>query len=147
MTQISITDAFMRALADLDPADAKRATAFLGKLVTAPEAASLRPEIVHDAHDRSIRSLKVTHDLRAIGHIEGERLMLLHVARHDRAYKWARSHCVVCMVADGQPGLVDLAVDGGEAPLNPRSCCTQAELDELFERFGVPAGARYSARG
>lgn len=137
---LTLTDTFMQSLASLDPADGKRAAAFVGKLVKAPEAAALRPEIVHDAHDRSIRSFKVTHDLRAIAHMEGERLMLIHVARHDRAYKWARTHCVVCMAEDGTLGLIDISDhEGGEIALNPRDCCSADQFAQLFER--------YSARG
>lgn len=137
MPQLSITDAFLNSLADLDSADARRATAFLGKLVAAPEAASLRPEIVHDAHDRSIRSFRVTHDLRAIAHVEGERLMLLHVARHDHAYVWARTHCVKCMATDGELRMVDIDTDIGELPLHADTCCDDREVLELLQRHGL----------
>lgn len=94
--RLALADSFLHALAKLSPGDVKRAATFLDKLVHQPDTASLRPEIVHDAADHAVRSFKVTHDLRAIAHIEGDRLLLLWVARHDSAYVWAREHCLEC---------------------------------------------------
>lgn len=94
--RISLGDSFLHALAELSASDVKRVAAFLDKLVHEPDAAGLRPEVVHDAADRAIRSLKISHDLRAIARIEGDRLLLLWAARHDRAYTWAREHCFEC---------------------------------------------------
>jgi hypothetical protein len=96
MPALTLTDTFLHSLAALDASDAKRAAAFLDKLVREPSAAGLNLEIVHDAGDRSIRSLRVTQDLRAIVHVDGNRLSLLHIARHDKAYAWAAAHCVQC---------------------------------------------------
>jgi len=99
---LTLADSFIESLADLSPADNKRATAFLDKLIHAADASGLRPEIVHDASDRTVRSFKVTHDLRAIGRVDGANLMLLFVARHDEAYRWARDHCVECDPPNGE---------------------------------------------
>lgn len=112
---VLLADSFLEAIEDLDPADAKRADAFVRKLVAAPESSSLRPEIVHDAQDRAVRSFKVTHDLRAIGRVDGDDVVLLHVARHDASYVWARSHCVVCLTATRELHLV--GPDGDMRPL------------------------------
>lgn len=98
---ISLADSFLHALAKLSPSDVKRAASFLDKLVHQQDAAGMRPERVHDAQDPNIRSLKVTHDLRAIAHVEGDGLVLLWVARHDSAYAWARDHCMGCDSRDG----------------------------------------------
>ena len=94
--RIAISDTFLHALPRLAPGDIKRVALFVDKLVHQPEASGMRPEIVHDAADHSVRSLKVTHDLRAIVRIEHEWLTLLWVARHDDAYSWARDHCHEC---------------------------------------------------
>lgn len=104
--QISIADSFLESLIRLSAGDGKRVAAFLDKLVHAPDAAGLRPEIVHDAADRAIRSFKVTHDLRAIAHIEGDRVVLLYVSRHDDAYAWAAGRCVECHPVTGELQLV-----------------------------------------
>ncbi|TLM92033.1 MAG: DNA helicase, partial [Actinobacteria bacterium] len=96
MHTVSIADSFIDSLARLDPSDVKRAAAFVDKLVRDPSAPGMQPEIVHDAADRTIRSFRVTHDLRSIVHVDGERLLLLYVARHDVAYAWARDRCIEC---------------------------------------------------
>lgn len=103
---ISLTDGFLHALARLSPADVKRTAVFLDKLVHQLDAAGLRPERVHDAADPRIRSFKVTHDLRAIVHVEGDDLVLLWVDRHDRAYVWAREHCMDCDERQGVARIV-----------------------------------------
>lgn len=107
MVRISLADSFLHALARLSAGDVKRVVAFLDKLVHQPDAAGLRPEAVHDAADRAVRSFKVTHDLRAIAHVEGDRLLLLWVARHDQAYVWAREHCLDCDPLKSEIDLVE----------------------------------------
>ncbi len=102
-----MTDSFIEALTDLSPGDGKRVAAFLDKLVHAPDAAGLRPEIVHDAGDRTIRSLKVTHDLRAIGHIDSDEIVLLYVGQHDEAYAWASKRCIECHPVTGEMQIVE----------------------------------------
>jgi hypothetical protein len=141
MPRITISDSFLASLADLDPADAKRVALFLDKLVRAPEASSLRPEIVHDAADRAVRSLKVTHDLRAISHVEGERVLLLFVARHDRAYAWARDKCVACIAATGEFELRS-APDEAGVHLVVHACPTAGALCELLSSAGIAHGLR-----
>jgi len=101
-----MTDSFVESLAALSPSDGKRAAAFLDKLLHASDASGMRPEIVHDAGDRAIRSLKVTHDLRAIAHIEGDAVVLLYVDRHDPAYAWARNRCIECHPVTGELQIV-----------------------------------------
>ncbi len=105
--QLSLTDSFIESLTALSPGDGRRATAFLDKMLHTPDAASLRPEIVHDAGDRAVRSFKVTHDLRAIGHVEGDSVVLLFVARHDEAYAWAKNRCRDCHPVTGEVLIVE----------------------------------------
>lgn len=141
MPNLAIAETFLSALRDLDRTDAKRAIAFVDKLVRAPEANSLRPEIVHDAADRSVRSFKVTHDLRAIARIDGDRLLLLFVARHDRAYAWARDRCVECHPT-GELYLVSKAA-AADDPLGTgtllvtHECTSTDDLCRLLSAAGI----------
>jgi len=158
--QILLSDSFLDALADLDATDVKRAAAFLDKFVRAPATASLRPEIVHDAADRSVRSFKVTHDLRAIARIDGEQVLMLYVARHDRTYEWARTHCVNChpvtgellvvkTARGGEPELCaeegakasDSSVAAGDA-LSTQACSTSQTLRRILDERGIRHGLR-----
>lgn len=151
--QISITDSFVEALASLSPQDAKRAAAFLHKLLQAPDATSLHPEIVHDAGDRTIRSLRVTQDLRAIAHYEGDSVVLLFVGRHDAAYEWAKNRCIEChpvtgelqIVADPTASQEQLASEGAAtaaariaSSLPPVARLFEAYADDYLLSIGVP---------
>lgn len=107
---IALADGFIHALARLAPADVKRTAAFLDKLVHQMDAAGLRPERVHEADDPRVHSFRVTHDLRAIAHVERDDLVLLWVDRHDRAYVWAREHCMDC---DAREGVVRVVTPEG----------------------------------
>jgi len=155
MPQIAIADSFLDAMKSLDPVDTRRAAAFLDKLVRAPAASSLRPEIVHDAADRAVRSFKVTRDMRAIARIDGGQVLLLFVARHDRAYAWARGHCVNCHPVTGELLVVrasdaeerelcdeDRAVDAAVAgrPLAFQLCSNGGGLCRILTAEGIEHG-------
>ena len=108
MAHIEIADSFIEAAASLDAGDTKRAAAFIDKLIHEPDALGIHAEIVRDARDRSIRSMRITKDIRAIAHINGDRILLLYVAQHDTAYRWARNHCVECHPVTGELTVVAL---------------------------------------
>jgi len=136
MARLAVAETFLDALTGLDPADVRRVARFLDKLVRAPEAASLRPEIVHDAGDRSVRSLKVTHDLRAIVRVDADVLPLLFVARHDRAYAWARNHCAGC-----NGSVADYLTDSNDTGQSGfRICSTSSELCRILADRGIEHG-------
>lgn len=129
----------------LDPADARRASAFAEKLITASEVSGLHPKIVHDAHERAVRSFRVTQDMRAIAHLDCGRLLLLFVARHDVAYAWARGHCIECIVngEEVRVRLTRVAADGtkGLEPVADGRACvveTLEELRALLRERGIP---------
>lgn len=134
---VLIAETFLDSLAELDPADAKRATLFLDKLVRAPEAAALRPEMVHDAADRAIRSFKVTHDLRAIAHVHGDATVLLFVSRHSQAYAWIRGRCIACHDHSGAYRLVTGPSDPAGTPLATHVCDSSGELCRLLDARGI----------
>ncbi len=146
--RISIADSFLDSLRELAPHDARRACAFAEKLVLAPAAGGLHPEIVHEAHNRTVRSFRVTQDMRAIAHLEGERVLLLFVGRHDAAYAWARKHCIECVVEAGEERvrLTVVSADGVQAAepfADGRACVveTTEELRSLFGEYGIAVHA------
>ncbi len=144
MPKISMTEEFISSLARLDGADARRAAAFLDKVVREPDSSGLHVEIVHDAGDRGIRSMRVTQDLRAIVCIEPDRIILLHVAHHDAAYAWAREHCIVCDPVDESLEVVRVEAKPLSAPTVARTgrvTCTvddTGSLCEVLDEHGVP---------
>ncbi|MBI5231625.1 MAG: hypothetical protein HY876_05625 [Coriobacteriales bacterium] len=102
MARVAMSESFIDALAALDSGDAKRTASFLEKMTHAENVSAFRPEKVHSSPDRTIRSLRVTKDLRAIAHVSGDEWLLLYVARHDVAYAWARDKCVMCHPVTGE---------------------------------------------
>jgi hypothetical protein len=131
---LTVTDSFLESAIELDNVDAKRVSAFLGKLLAEPTAGGLRPEIVHDAHDRSIRSYRVSKEMRAIAQVEGRDATFLYVGPHERAYAWARGHCVEC-----QLGKHDLRPVGGEEARRLREweCVDKDQLCDVLDAHGV----------
>ena len=137
MANVALADSFLESLASLDAADVKRAVNFVDKLVRVPEAASLRPRIVHDAADRSVRSFKVTHDLRAIAHVTGDEIVLLHVARHDPAYAWARDRCLSCHAETRELWLTSIGKGDRPRALVVHACSSSDELCRLLRNHGI----------
>ena len=123
MTEIALAHSFIDALAHLEPVATKRTAAFLDRLLRDPGHRGLHAEAVRDARDRSIRSLRITDDLRAIAQVSTDRLLLLFVAHHDEAYLWARGHCIDCS-ADK----TELRVVPGEARLWPAAAIATATI-------------------
>lgn len=126
MPSFSIAESFIESATRLDAADIKRVTAFLDRLLQEPERMGSRSEIVHDAADRSIRSIRVTKDLRAITHVDGDRMLLLFVGRHDVAYEWVRNRCVSCHPVTREVQVVT-EPDAAERRLRERVAASEAE--------------------
>jgi len=142
--RIAITEDFVSSLATLDGADAKRVAAFLDRVVREPTDARVESEIVHDAGDRAVRSMRVTRDLRAIVCLEQDRVVLLFVAHHDAAYAWARQHCVRCRPLDGALEVVAVEEAGVHpapaAPTGRVECIVDesGSLCEVLDARGIP---------
>lgn len=130
--KIAISHSFLEAVLDLSPADTRRAAAFLDKLLHSTASAGLRPERVHDATDPTIRSYKVTRDLRAIGRTDGDSITVLYVAQHDEAYRWARDRC-----ADCQPTVSDIDVVEDQSS---RVCTDSNGLCSALDAAGIDHG-------
>lgn len=134
MITVELTDTFFDSLRALDRADGRRAVAFLGKLLADPEAARLQSEIVHDAHDHAVRSYRVTQDMRAITETDGDRLFIMFVGRHDRAYAWARGHCFDCLTRSGERHVV--ITPQGQSLAEPQATAAIADEDIMAGVLG-----------
>ncbi len=132
---VTVADSFLEAARSLDHEDAKRVAAFVGKLLAEPTAAGLRPEIVRDAHDRSVRSYRVSRELRAVGRVDGADTTFLYVGPHEKAYAWARSHCIDCHL-DGH----SVRLAGSDEPgqrLREWACVDRDQLCDVLDAHGV----------
>lgn len=152
MTRLALADSFIDALAHLDAVDAKRAAAFVDKLLDEPARAGFNFEMIHEARDRTLRSARVSRDLRAIVHVSKDGLLLLFVGPHDVAYEWARNRCVECHPVTGELQVVETPDVAGKrlpegrgagtgfSPTNvpPTPSVFDAFSDEYLLSLGVP---------
>jgi len=111
-------------------AHADRAFAFLERLVADPTREGTKFERIERTADAKLCSLRVSDDLRAIALEQGPDLVLLYVAHHDEAYRWARTHRtarvsdVLSVVEIPEVGLEGLgATSRGEASCAPARTC------------------------
>ncbi len=132
---ITVTDSFLESATHLDRADAKRVSAFLGKLLAEPTAPGLHPEIVKDAHDRTIRSYRVSREMRAIARVEGDDATFLYVGPPAKAYSWASSHCIECQL--GHHSIRPAEADEPARELRQWECVDHDQLCDLLEEHGV----------
>lgn len=132
---VTVTDSFLEAATELERIDAKRVSAFLGKLLTQPTAAGLHGEIVKDARDRTIRSYRVSRELRAVARVEGRDATFLYVGPHEKAYTWARKHCVECQLGRHSVRLAE--DDGPGRQLRQWECLDHDQLCDLLDSHGV----------
>lgn len=131
MQQIALANSFVDALAHLDSGDIKRAATFVDKLIADPTRAGFNFETVHDAHDRAIRSARVSQDLRTIAYVDDKLLLLLFVGHHDLAYEWARTRCIECHPVTGELQLVrDPPIAQTERAHTPDSGSPTGELGQ-----------------
>jgi mRNA-degrading endonuclease RelE of RelBE toxin-antitoxin system len=107
MTQLALADSFLDAVTRLEPRDMKRTAAFVKRLTGESGVGGYQFEIIHDAKDRTIRSARVSGELRVIAHVDSDRILLLYVDHHDAAYEWARNRCVECHPVTGELQVIE----------------------------------------
>ena len=114
---------------------AERVFAFLERLVADPEREGANLERIDRASDAKMCSLRVTADLRAIGIEQGPDLVLLYVAHHDAAYRWARTHRAV-----HDPGglrvveIPEVPLEGASAEAHDEPPCAPARTCSLGDK-------------
>ena len=139
---VTITDSFLDSVSDLHTNDVRRVGAFIAKLLAEASPMGLRPKPVHEAGDRTVRSYRVTNDLRAIARIEGQDVVLLYVGQHKRAYAWAARHCIQCEDPRHRIQLSDREGIEPERLLDGWECVDGDDLCRLFEARGLAHGLR-----
>ncbi|MGR3274618.1 3'-5' exonuclease [Acaryochloris marina NIES-2412] len=77
------------AVSRLEAKDAKRVWKFLSKFLEDPSHPSLSLERVTKTKNENLWSARISQELRAIVHKEGETWTILHADHHDAAYQWA----------------------------------------------------------
>ena len=88
--QILIAKTFFESKGELPATEARRIDNFIQKMILNPAQPGIGLERLRDGADPNMWSARVSQDLRAILHQDGNRYTLLHVNRHDAAYDWAK---------------------------------------------------------
>lgn len=77
------------AVSRLEAKDAKKVWKFLGKFLENPGHPSLSLERITKTKNENLWSARISQELRAIVHKDGEIWTILHADHHDSAYQWA----------------------------------------------------------
>lgn len=86
---VLIDQSLPAAVSKLEAKDAKRVWKFLSKFLENPSHPSLSLERVTKTKNENLWSARISQELRAIVHKEGETWTILHADHHDSAYQWA----------------------------------------------------------
>lgn len=87
--QTILADSFTSSLAKLGNDEQKQAKLTAFDLQISPDQPGLQFHRIDKSRDPNFWSVRVNRDVRIIVHKTGDSLMLVHVAHHDDAYKWA----------------------------------------------------------
>ena len=88
--EVLVAKTFFDSKAELPVSEARRIDTFIQKMIANPANPGIGFERVRDGADANMWSARVTQDLRAIIHHDGNRYTLLHVNHHNAAYDWAK---------------------------------------------------------
>ena len=89
MTAVSIAKTFSASTKKLSANDRGRVLDFLTKFLDDPSSPGLNFETIEGGKDSSMKSARITQDLRTIIHQADNMLTLLFAGHHQQAYKWA----------------------------------------------------------
>jgi len=131
--EIVIHKAFLEALESLSKTDRRRTLTFLDKVRNDPASPGHRRHQVMNG----FISLSPSMGIRVIAQSHGNRLVMLHIDQHDRAYDWAAEHSL----------LSDTGTDTYEL-ISLRSRTAALEISEQTSNvYGRQVVEKLSARG
>ncbi|MEW6273408.1 MAG: UvrD-helicase domain-containing protein, partial [Thermodesulfobacteriota bacterium] len=137
MSQVLVANSFLDSSQGLGASDRARALDLIAKLHDDPRHPGLHLEKVQSGGP-GIHSARITGGVRAILHIDGERLTLLYAGEHERAYEWARGRRFEPHAVTGELQIVQ-TVERVEQVLSevPPAAGQGAPVERLFpaERF------------
>jgi mRNA-degrading endonuclease RelE of RelBE toxin-antitoxin system len=84
-----LADSFTSSLAKLSNDEQKQAKLTAFDLQVNPDQPGLQFHRIDKSRDPNFWSVRVNRDVRIVVHKTGDSLLLVHVAHHDDAYKWA----------------------------------------------------------
>ena len=152
--QVVLDKGFMEKLIELNKADERKAAQHsVRKFVNDPSNPGLSLERLRDVRDRNLWSMRVGRDVRIILHRSKEAWLVLYVAHHDDAYRWAGRVKVDRHPATGGLQIVHTEEVYREVVLKHAPPITEDEPlfahheDGYLLSLGIPREALPTARG
>lgn len=140
--KVAIGDEFLGAFADIPRQKQRAVMNFVTRFRENPHSRGINYENIHSARDKNFRSVRIDQDYRGIvlKPESGNVYVLLWVAKHDDAYKWASRHRCEINPKTGTLQLYETIVEADQAIPDTNITLTsspavgpQAELaDPLF---------------
>lgn len=134
--QTILADSFTSSLAKLSNDEQKQAKLTAFDLQVSPDKPGLQFHRIDKSRDTNFWSVRVNLDVRIVVHKSGDSLMLVHVAHHDDAYKWAERRRIEAHPKTGALQIVEVR-ELVEQPVSAFS--VQSELGfDVPEPDGAP---------
>lgn len=140
---IALSNSLASAARKLNANEAHRVWAFLDKFWENPAYPSLSLERLTKIKNDNLWSGRISDDLRAILHKEGDLWTVLYVDHHDEAYNWAKTRTIERHIKTGAlqivvaPEVVATIVGADPTPSSQPSLFAQYPDDYLLS-LGVP---------
>ncbi|MCC6129839.1 MAG: DEAD/DEAH box helicase [Acidobacteria bacterium] len=141
---VAVAPTFFASADKLESGERARVFDFLAKFYENPAHPSLSLERVVK-RDPKIWSARITQELRAIVHRDGDTNLLLYAGHHDDAYQWAERRRVENHPVTGALQVIEVAETAreelswaAEAP-KKKGGLLKAHADDYLESLGVPA--------
>ncbi len=145
--RVAISLSYLDAEARLPQAQRKKSREFLSKFMTNPTSSGLNYEMIKQAKDPNLRSLRIDKAYRAIVMHPpvGDVYVVLWVDKHDDAYTWAcKYRCGINpTVGNLQLFAVEEVAEAPKAPLMSPESAGGAEPNGLFSEIGDDALATF----
>lgn len=123
----------------LSPTDFKHVNEFVMRFLHNPAQPGISLERVQHAKGKGVWSGRVTSDLRAILHKDGDNWILLYAGHHDDAYDWASRRQVECHPSTGVLQIVESPERFAESlPPAEQQALFQTHSDDYLLSLGVP---------
>lgn len=144
---VLLAKTFLDSRPELPASEARRIDRFIQKMTDNPANPGMGLERLRDGPDENMWAARVSKDLRAILHHDGDRYMLLHVNRHDAAYDWAKRRRVCPHPKTGAIQIIvvpEVEEERETVPSAPPAECEDPNLNfgrftaDYLLRLGVP---------
>ncbi len=143
MSAVSISKTFSASTKKLSTPDRGRVLDFLTKFIENPGSPGLNFETIQGAKDFSMKSARITQDLRTIIHQNDGMLTLLYAGHHEDAYRWAEHRRVENHPVTGTLQIVETTEGVEEAIIASQSLYEAPKIfadydNEYLLSLGVP---------